>query len=279
MKTAVTMVSVSKMFGEGKIDLEGFIRLCGGMGVDGVDLLEYYWKDKEKEIPRVAGMLKEHDLELASFAIGNNFTLQDEQKLRGQVDYVKAGIDTARRLGADKLRVFGGNLIPGMTRDESLGAVIEGFERCVPYAEKAGVVLALENHGGMPGKSDELIRVIKHFNSPCLRVNIDLANFYGYMAEVPENPISAARKLMPFIVHAHVKDFARFPDGGKMLYGCILGDGIVPVEDSVRQLHLGGYRGFLSLEFEGEKHYDEEYGIRMSIANLKDIIGRMESCA
>ncbi len=277
MKTAVTMISVSKMFGEGKIDLEGFIRFCGRIGVDGVDLLEYYWKDKEKEIPRVEGMLKNNNLELAAFAIGNNFTLQDEHKLSEQADYVKAGIDTARRLGTDKLRVFGGNLIPGMTRDESLGAVIEGFERCVPYAEEAGVVLALENHGGMPGRSDEIIRVIKHFNSPCLKVNIDLANFYGYMAEVPENPISAARKLMPFIVHAHVKDFARFPDGGSRLYGCILGEGIVPLEDSLKQMKEGGYSGFLSLEFEGERHYDEEYGIRRSIENLKTIVAGLKN--
>jgi hydroxypyruvate isomerase len=273
MKTAVTMVSVGGMFAEGKIDVAGFIGFCAELGVDGADLAEYYWKNRETEMRDAVSLLQDNNLVLSAYAIGNAFTITDPLKLQKQLDYVKNAIDTARALGADKLRVFGGSPIPGFTRDESLNKVIEGLGQCLPHAEEAGVILALENHGDMPGRSDELLKAVKHFNSPNLRINIDIANFRGYSMEVPENPAQAVRKLLPYTVHAHVKDFAFFPGGARRMFGCILGEGVVALEDCLREMKNGGYAGFLSLEFEGGRHYDEKEGVKKSIVNLKNIIG------
>ncbi len=277
MKTAVTMISVGGMVRGGEMDIEGFIGYCSEIGVDGVDLTAYYWKNQAEEIKRIPALLRDRKLALPVYAIGNDFTVLDEKSKREQYDYVVTGIATAARLGAGMVRVFGGRPAPGLLRKESLELVIEALRPCVHYAAKRGITLAIENHGDMPGRSDELLEVVKRIDSKHLRINIDIANFYGENVEVKENAVTAVRKLMPYIAHVHVKDIARFPDDPSKLQGCILGEGIVPLDACLRLLHDAGYTGYLSLEFEGGDHYSELDGIARSIANLKDLLKKQGS--
>ena len=77
MKTSITMVSMGKSYSEGKMDIKRFIEFCGELQVDGVDIVEYYRKDKAMEIKAIPGWLKANKLALAAFAVGNEFTKPD----------------------------------------------------------------------------------------------------------------------------------------------------------------------------------------------------------
>lgn len=273
MKTAVTMVSVARYFSEGKIDARGFIEFCAKLGVDAVDLLEYYWRDKAAEVPQVPGWLRDNGLTISAYAVGNNFVKTDAVEWREQIEYVKRGIETAAALGANKMRVFGGH-IPENTleREEGIKLVKEGLSSCLGKAAEYNVVLALENHGDMPGRSEEVLGIIREINSPFLRCNLDIANFMDDDVDVQEDPVGAVRKLLPYSVHSHVKDFAYFSDMPEKLKGCVLGEGLVPVRECLQIMSDGGYDGYLSLEFEGRAHIDELVGIEKSIKNLQAIL-------
>lgn len=266
MKTAITMISVSKYFEEGKMDVEGFIKFCDEIKVEGVDLLEYYWKDKEAEIKKVSEWLKESGIVLSCFGIGNNFAVSTEEEMQKQVDYVKEGVDVAIRLGADKVRIFGGHIGERMSRTEGLSKVKEGIGKCLPYAEGNKIIFVLENHGDLPGLSGEIKEIIEEFNSPCLRCNLDIANFMAHNVAKTEDPVSATKNLINYVSHTHIKDMKY--DKESRPKACISGEGFIPIKECLQILKDHDYQGYLSLEFEDET-VDELEGIRKSIDFIK----------
>jgi sugar phosphate isomerase/epimerase len=296
MKIAVTMYSMNRAARAGKMDVSGFIRFCGGLGIQAVDLLEYYWHDKEAEMRAVPGWLRDSGLQLGAFCVGNNFIQQQPEKRAEQIAAVKRGIDTAATLGTRYLRIFGGSLeqdqsggrshdprwgvwsdaAGAFTREQALEVVVECLRPCVQYAQSKNVVLAIENHGGIPGTSDEVLHVIKELNSPHLRALLDFANFLG----MAEDPPMAVGKLAPYAVHTHIRDLKKVPRGtadSQVPYrgdystiGCGLGDGSVNVRACIRTLQAAGYDGYWSLEFESPM--DEEQGVKLYVEQTKAIL-------
>ena len=67
----------------------------------------------------------------------------------------------------------------GHTDEEAFDWAVAAFKECVPVAADAGVVMALENHGGITSTSAQVIRLIEAVDSEWLRVNLDIGN-YGF---------------------------------------------------------------------------------------------------
>jgi sugar phosphate isomerase/epimerase len=59
-------------------------------------------------------------------------------------------------MGAPVIRIFAGDVQKGTTEPQARQWCIEAIQRCCEYAGQRGVVLALENHGGI----DTLRRLI-----------------------------------------------------------------------------------------------------------------------
>jgi len=163
----------------------------------------------------------------------------------------------ADRLGVRTLRVFSGNAKPGYTFEDGLAWIVEGLAQGAEYAARYHVTLALENHGLMAGRSDQVRQMIDAVGSPSLRANIDTGNFLL----VNQNPTEAARDLAPLAALVHLKDFrpAR-PDETEHIYkaldglpftGAVVGQGAVDLPAIVGLLDAAGYTGWLSLEYEG----------------------------
>ena len=274
MKTSITMYSFHRAARQRGMTVEQFIRTAGAMGVDGVDLLSYFWQDEAAEVPQVAGWLKDAGLELAAYAVGNNFIKGGEADFAAGVKTVTDGIEMAARLGAPAMRVFGGNLPEGMTVDEALDRAARGLRECLPLAEAKGVVLAVENHGGMPGTAEELRRVIEAVDSPFVRACVDIGNFLSAGDEAGP----AVKATADLAAHVHVKDFKMFDadseEGRKAaradwrLEACAVGEGVVPQAACYQALKDAGYTGFLSLEYEGVND-DEQAGVEQSIAAMR----------
>lgn len=269
MKLSITMISFSDRISKEKMTVKQFIEICAGLGVDAVDLLAYFWQDREKEISEVPSLLKQNGLELGAYCVGNKFVLSCADELKKQYDYVMTGIDDAAKLGASRLRIFGGYLadVPGMGRQQRLDMVAEGIWKCLGHAKENGVTLVLENHGGLPGGSDEMKNVVEAVNSPYLKVLFDAANFIWY---VDEDPVEAVRVLHPYIDHVHMKDIARSEGGEDKYEGCVVGKGIVPVGECMRALETSGYKGFVSLEYEAWARLESMQGVKESLDYLRN---------
>lgn len=281
MKTSITMYSFHRAARQRGMTVEQFIETAAALDVDGVDLLSYFWQDESAEVPRVRGWLEDAELALAAYAVGNNFVKGDEADFAKAGEIVRGGIEMAATLGAPVLRVFGGSLPEGMTAEEALERAVKGLRECLPPAEERNVVLAVENHGGMPGTAAELRQLIEAVDSPYVRACVDVGNFLGAGEEAGE----AVRATADLAAHVHVKDFRTFAldsdrghKPGRAEYrieACTVGEGVVPLTRCFQALKDAGYDDYLSLEYEGVNE-DELAGVEASLAAVRHALAGVE---
>lgn len=277
MQLSVSMWSVQKEFFKGKIDTAGFIKLATQWKVDAVELLDCFFKSDE-EVDMIVNMLKEKNLPVSAYSIGNDFVVDDKKELEAQILSVKEGIDRAVRLGTTNLRVFSGNSKHDISYEKGMENIIEGFRNCVPYAEEKGIAMVLENHGLFAGTSAKVRNIIETINSPNLKANADTGNFLLVL----ENPVEAVDNLKDIIGFVHFKDFKKLDEpNGKETYTAIdntlyqgtpIGQGDVDLKKIIEILGEAGYTGYLSIEYEGIGDPIQETA--QSVDYLKNILNK-----
>ncbi len=130
--------------------LEEFIATCAEMGLDGVELTSYYFPATDRAyLNEIKKCCFAQGLHISGTAVGNNFCQPDPAKRREQVDLAKTWMDHAVVLGAPCIRVFAGPVPQGHTEPEAFDWTVACLKECAAYGEKLGVVVALENHGGI----------------------------------------------------------------------------------------------------------------------------------
>jgi sugar phosphate isomerase/epimerase len=270
MNLAVSMWSFVRPWRSGAIDIPGFVRVAHGMGADGVELLDFFYQDPERERPAVLAALAETGLACPIFSVSNDFAKLD----RGpQLERVRFGIAEAGRLGARVVRVFAGDLSPDIPDlDHALDRIVAGLAEAAREAERAGVVLALENHGRLAGRSSQVLDLIARVGSPALGANPDTGNFLL----VGEDSASAVGALAGVAQMVHLKDFAPDPQGpfegpnGDRFAGRALGEGAVNLAECVAALRSAGFSGWLSLEYEGDE--PPETAVSRSLAQARRLL-------
>ncbi|WP_129724816.1 sugar phosphate isomerase/epimerase family protein [Xylanivirga thermophila] len=275
MKTAVSMWSVQRQFFKGNITIDDFLSFAFRAGVDGVELLDCFWKNPA-EIDNTIDLIDKNNWTVACYSISNDFVTEDEKELDEQIAYVKEGIDTAVRLGTDTLRVFAGNKKMDISYEEGIKYILYGLRECVSYAEQRGIDMVLENHGVFAGKSNQILAIINEVGSQRLKANVDIGNFLL----VAEDPMDGIKHLRSSIGYVHLKDFKRLHDEGiqevyrslddHMYQAIPIGQGDVPIKKTIEFLKSNDYYGYLSIEYEGIGDPIEE--TKQSIDFVKSII-------
>ena len=158
MRLGCAAYSYRQALQSGAMTLEGFVDECERLGLDGVELTAYYFQDTR---PAALHALKRHcfgrGLHIAGTAVGSNFTQPDPEKRREHVQVTKEWIDHSVLLGAPCIRVFAGSTPEGVEEGEARRWAVSCLRECVDYAAERGVVVALENHGGVTARAEQVL--------------------------------------------------------------------------------------------------------------------------
>lgn len=259
MKLGLSMWSYAALYQRGQIDLPGFIQEAKRLGVEGVELLDFFWKDIDSELPLVRAALQDTGLAVGVYSVANNFVSSHDSVRLAQVQKIRDGVDQAVGFGAKTVRVFGGDLDPAFTYEQCLLWIIDGLRDAAQYAYDNGVTLALENHGHLAGRSDQVEIILNAVASPALKANPDTGNFLL----VHQASHLAVAQLAPRAAMCHFKDFHVVPDDytgfaytgteGLKFAGTAIGEGDVDLADCVTALRHAGFDGWLNIEYEGEE--------------------------
>jgi sugar phosphate isomerase/epimerase len=222
-----------------RMTMEDFLNRMADIGVPGVEATSYYFPDPltYDDIRRVARRAFVLGIDIAGTAIGNNFAIPPGEERDRQIALVRKWIDHAVDMGAPCARVFAGPAPEGVTDDVARGWVVECLETCLEHAQERGVVLALENHGGVVARPEGLLAILAAFDTPWLGVQLDTGNFPG------DDPFGDLARCAPFAVAAHLKTDVRR-------------GGVTEPADLaqiVELLRATSYRGYVHLEYEGEE--------------------------
>jgi sugar phosphate isomerase/epimerase len=221
---------------DGRMKYEDFIEEAYRIGLDGIELTLYWLPSKEKSYFRA---LKRHSLSrglpISCAGISTNFCTSNPLERKRNIESVREGLEMAHELGAPCLRVFGGYVPEGVSASDAVNWVVESIKSCIDYAEENGVVIAMENHGGITSRADDVIKIIELVNSPWFRVNLDLGNYRtpNYYEEIA--------KTAPYAVHIHAKVSVHLEKNKRET---------IDYQRIKEILSSKGYNGFLSIEYE-----------------------------
>jgi sugar phosphate isomerase/epimerase len=153
------------------------------------------------------------------------------------------------------VRVFGGPLPAGgpdpQARAQQLGAAARVLESCVPLARRLGVAIGVETHDDFSASS--VVAELLAMTDPEWTGAV-WDSHHPY--RVGETPAEVYANLGRRILLAQVKDARREPDDGWRLV--LLGEGEVPVRQMLELLAAGGYRHWISVEWEKRWHPEIE---------------------
>jgi sugar phosphate isomerase/epimerase len=235
LRTAICAYSYRDLLKAKTMTYDDVIRLAVEMGVDGVEATTYWFPNQDDSfllpLKRTA---YRSGVDLYGIGINTNLCQPDAQKRISEIEKIKSWVDTAEKLGARYVRVFGGPVPKEHTEQEAVGWVVEALKRAADYSGKKGIILGLETHGGITEKADTTVQIIRQVDSPWAGINLDVGNFNrdGY---------AQTERCVPYAVNAHIK--ASIADAA----------GNHQPTDWGRLLKLfadGGYKGYLSLEYE-----------------------------
>jgi sugar phosphate isomerase/epimerase len=242
---------------EGAIDLIGFLDYCGKLGLGGAELTSYYFP---KEIDALyLNALKRHahmaGLSISGGAIGNDYCQRPGEKLEKDLAHTEAWINHYADLGAPMIRVFAGHVPLGDSEDAVVARCAATLEKACESAGKRGVMLALENHGGITAKADTMLKIVQAVQSPWFGVNFDSGNF----ASGPD-PYAELAKIAPYAVNAQVK--VEIKQRGKKEPA--------DIPRIIKILLDAGYGGWIVLEYEANE--DPYQGIPKAVDQLRAAI-------
>src|SRR5262249_12611713 len=129
-------------------------------------------------------------LSLACLGVSNDFGRTDPEAVLKQV---RQGLDAALFLGAPVVRLFAGTVRAGQTREDVWKRTTDGLRRSAEEAEKAGVVIGLQNHnhGNIAATGDDVLKLLKDVNHPWCKHILDTGQYLGSLGASgakPEDP-------------------------------------------------------------------------------------------
>jgi len=242
-------------------DFDKCIDIADEMGFDGVELLLYQLQQNEflshSKMMSYKRRAMKLGLPLVGLSTHQGFMSPDREVRQHNIDRTIGQIEIAYQLGIPVMRVNTGQWgtsgsfdklmenrgieepLPGYTEEDAFGWVIEAFEKCIPTAEKCGVMLALENHWGLGLTPEGILRIVNAVDSPWLQICTDTGNFL-------EEPYERLDQMAPKTVFVQAKTYY----GGGTWYTLDLD---YPRIAQILRKH--NYRGYISLEFEGKEDY------------------------
>jgi len=224
-------------------------------GIDGVEYVNQFFKDKAKDEKYLAEMKKRcDDLGVKSLLImidgEGKLGDADEKKRIQSVENHYKWVEAAKYLGCHSIRV---NAASDGTYDEQLDRAADGLRRLSEFGAKHGLNVIVENHGGLSSNGQWLASVMKKVNLPNCGTLPDFGNFHDY------DRYKGVTETMPFAKAVSAKSHDFDADGNETK------------TDYFKMMKIvldAGYRGYVGIEYEGSK-LDEMAGIRATLKLLQ----------
>jgi len=292
-KFGASLYSISPAITSGKITPEAGVEWLCENGAVVIEIVPFGFDPLTDK--GLAGRLKtaadKHGIAIENYSVNGNFLRITDEERDAEIARVKSHIDVANEMGATTLRCDCADYRrPGEANHiemfyEELPDIVKAYEALCQYGKTLGMTILIENHGFHINGADRVRQVLKSVKADNFGHQLDVGN-YICMDDKPE---IATRKMMPFAVTVHMKDFyvrnpGRDPGdatqfdcsgawfrsaGGQYLRGAITGQGDLDMIDIIRSVKNSGFDGNIYVEFEGME--DCFYGTKVSMDNVKRI--------
>jgi sugar phosphate isomerase/epimerase len=223
-----------------RLDPLDFAHAARGFGIDGIEYVNSFFKDKARD--------KTYLAELKARAAGEgvqsllimcdgegNLGDPDAARRAGAVENHQRWVEAAQFLGCHSIRV---NAASAGSPDEQRRLAADGLRRLSEFADGAGLNVIVENHGGLSSDGAWLAATIREADHPRCGTLPDFGNFGSY------DRYKGVAELMPFARAVSAKSYD-FDDAGN--------ETTIDYARMLRIVRDAGYRGWVGIEYEGKR--------------------------
>ena len=178
LRTALCAYSFRKDLESKRMSYDDVIRLAVDLDVDGVDMTVYWLPDTtDATLLPLRRLAYKNAVEIYSISVRTEMTKPAGAERDKEIAGLRKWVDVAEKLGAGHIRVFGGKVPAATSEDQAAQWVADVLKVGSEYAGSKGIILGLENHGGITDRADTVIKIVKAVNSPWVGINLDTGNF------------------------------------------------------------------------------------------------------
>jgi len=253
-----------------------FVDLCAQLRIDGVDFNIGSFRSLEGDhLKKVKKLCLERGLTIACVGINNDFGRPSREQ-EAVLQQIRTGIDTAQLLGAPVVRVFAGYVRKDDSREAVWKRTVEGLKRAADYAEKAGVVAAVQNHNhnNLTRTGEDVVRLLKEVDRPWCSHMLDTGQYLGS----PGAGGAQANDAHTYDVYQSIERTAALAVFVRAkLYRLRNGkEEWLDYSRIFRILRRVHYNGFISLVYEGSKDMDAMHAVPVGVKFLRPYLTQGE---
>jgi sugar phosphate isomerase/epimerase len=187
-----------------------WIDLAATLGVQGLEFYAGFVEDDSAFLKKTKAALEKHGLDMPMLCCSPDFTQPDPAQLQAEIDREKRMIEITAFFGGRFCRVLSGQRRPELTRAAGVTQVVRVIKSLLPFAEKHGVVLTMENHykdnywqyPEFAQKMDVFVEIVDQIDSPWFGVNYDPSN----TILAGEDPLVLLDRVKRRVVSMHASD-------------------------------------------------------------------------
>jgi sugar phosphate isomerase/epimerase len=187
-----------------------WIEMAATLGVAGLEFYSGFLRDEPAFLGEVKDRLQQHGLAMPMLCCSPDFTQQDPALLNAEIEREKRMIELTAFFGGRFCRVLSGQRYPGLSREAGAFQVVRVLRSLLPFAEKHGVILTMENHykdsfwryPEFAQKMDVFLEIVEQIDSPWFGVNFDPSN----TVLAGEDPIELLKRIKHRVASMHASD-------------------------------------------------------------------------
>ncbi len=233
-------------------------------GVKGITV----WRDAiaGRNIRQTGDMLRQHDLRIVSLCRGGFFASPDGLRRRNAIDDNRRAIDQAHELGAGLIILVCGS-DPSQPLEESRKQIREGIAAILPYAEAAGVRLAVEPLHPMYADNRSAINTLaqandlaESFHSPVVGVAVDVYHIW-WDPRLKEEIERCGKNGNLFAFH--ICDW-KTPTVDMLNDRGMPGEGCIPLRKIRSWVEDSGFDGFIEVEIFSDIYWKSDQALYLN---------------
>lgn len=265
-----------RLFGRAgeKLDNLDFAKAAKSFGIEAIEYVNQFFKDKAKDEKYLAEMKKR----AADEGVKSLLIMCDGEGALGDPDAAKRTkavenhykwVEAAKFLGCHSIRV---NAQSSGEYEEQVKLAADGLRRLSEFGDKHGLYVIVENHGGLSSNGEWLAKVMKTVDHPRCGTLPDFGNF-RVSKDVMYDRYKGVTELMPYAKAVSAKSHEFNAEGNEVHTDYFKMMKIVLDGATKEWIATGKYVG---IEYEGGK-VDEMTGIKLTKALLEKVREKMSA--
>lgn len=254
-RTAICAYSFRQAFQAKTFTYDDLIHTAVETGIDGIDMTVYWFPGTSDDfLLPLKRLAAKSCVEIYNLGVRVRLCQPTDELREKELAELRKWVDVAQKIGASHVRVFGGALPKGATMDQAINWAAETLKRGAEYAGARGIILGVEDDGGITDHAAETIEIVKRADSPWAGMNLDTGNFK------PPKVLDQIEMSVPYAVTTHLKT------------EMTLDDGTTTQADWDRIFAIfakHGYTGHMALEYEAKE--DPQVAVPRELKRLREM--------